>query len=229
MAKSTRNRAGGSANRASAPAGGVTPSQVIMIDFNAQARQQFQEQMAEYRRSPIDRSKRRGGYFLNSDGSGAHDAEGRPVPLKAEDKEHASDLQRNAQFNRAPSGLVESDDVETTSLSEAMQGTISPARRQSASDTGVQVRPGAVEPQDLDEIADEMDARHKAASDARERERTELQQEFESASPPSSKSKSGGKRASKSGGSARRKSSRNAPLRTPEESRSGETAESTEA
>lgn len=141
--------------------------QVLLVDFAAQARQQFLEDMNEFRKNPIDRSVRRGGYFLNADGSGAHDANGNPVKVREGDEEAVAELKRAATFNRAGTGLgKESADVETTSMADAMAGTISrPAF--SAVDTNVRVAKEEVgEPQSLDEIAAEIDERHAALEEA---------------------------------------------------------------
>ena len=93
----------------------ATEREVIVVDPNAQARKQYLEEMKEYEKNPIDRSAKPGGYFLNADGSGAHDAGGRPVPLRAQDKEHAEDLARTtkARFtNQAEAEAVPADSPE---------------------------------------------------------------------------------------------------------------------
>ena len=107
---------------------------VLLIDLAAQQRQQFAEDMDEYRKHPIDRAKARSGYFLNFDGSGAHDANGNPVPMRAEDKEHANDLRRRNTFNREPG--AESDDVETSAPAQGGSITSYPP---SLTDSGVRM------------------------------------------------------------------------------------------
>jgi hypothetical protein len=82
----------------------MSEREVIIIDPNAQAREQTLKDMRAYDKNPIDRAKKPGGYYLNADGSGAHDAEGKPVDLLPGDKTHAEELQRLA---KARFGLAE--------------------------------------------------------------------------------------------------------------------------
>lgn len=66
--------------------------EIIIVDPARQALEQTAKEMREYEKNPIDRSAKPGGYFLNADGSGAHDSEGNPVPLLPKDKDHAEEL-----------------------------------------------------------------------------------------------------------------------------------------
>lgn len=68
--------------------------EVIVVDPGALARDQLVKDLKAYEKNPIDRSAKPNGYFLNADGSGAHDSEGRPVELLPRDKAHAEELSR---------------------------------------------------------------------------------------------------------------------------------------
>lgn len=141
-----------------------TPKQqVLLVDFAAQQRQQFLADMDTFRKKPLDRTQP-GGYYLNSDGSGAHNAAGDPVKVHPDDKETVEELKRAATFNRAGTGLgQESEDVETTTLRDALSGNISRVSAiPSASDANVRVAAAAAEPKSLDEVAAEIDKRHEA-------------------------------------------------------------------
>lgn len=87
---------------------------VIIIDPVAQAREQFSAEMRELEKNPLDRAKKSGGYYLNANGSGAHDAEGRPVELLAGDKKQAAEAQRReaARNEGTESELVPLDSPE---------------------------------------------------------------------------------------------------------------------
>ena len=88
--------------------------EVIVVDPHAQARKQFIDDMQRYDKQPIDRAKRPGGYVLNFDGSGAHDAEGRPVPVLPEDVSHAAELARMTQARFSNQQGTASDAPEET-------------------------------------------------------------------------------------------------------------------
>ena len=85
--------------------------EVIIVDPNAQARDQLVKDLKAYEKNPIDRSPKPGGYFLNADGSGAHDANGHPVELRSQDKAHADELARLAKAR-----FSNQAEVETTAL-----------------------------------------------------------------------------------------------------------------
>ncbi len=74
----------------------MTEREVIVIDPQAQARKQFLDEMRELEKNPPDRAPKPGGYYLNADGAGAHDSEGRPVPLRGSDKDQSEDVRRMA-------------------------------------------------------------------------------------------------------------------------------------
>jgi hypothetical protein len=52
----------------------------VVVQNDAMARQQFAADLAALKQHPIDRTQA-GGYYLNADGT-AHDAEGRPIPVR---------------------------------------------------------------------------------------------------------------------------------------------------
>jgi hypothetical protein len=79
----------------------------FVVDPRAQARAQYAAEMRWLAANPIDKAKRPGGYYLNADGSGAHDAEGRPVPLLPEDEVTATEMRARAEaraFALRPAG-----------------------------------------------------------------------------------------------------------------------------
>lgn len=58
----------------------------VLADTEAEKRKQFEIEMRYLEDHPLDKCKRPGGYYINANGSGAHDSEGRPVPLLPEDE-----------------------------------------------------------------------------------------------------------------------------------------------
>ena len=74
---------------------------LVIADTAAEQHRDFLRGMEALKLNPIDRAKRPGGYYLNADGSGAHDSEGLPVPLRAEDETLCARL-RADQARRLP-------------------------------------------------------------------------------------------------------------------------------
>jgi hypothetical protein len=62
----------------------------VLVDREEEARRAFETESAYLRDHPLDRCKVPGGYFLNADGEGAHDANGNPLPIRPEDEELAA-------------------------------------------------------------------------------------------------------------------------------------------
>lgn len=70
----------------------MAEERVIIVNPDAQAREQFAEEMKHLREHPLDKAPKAGGYYINADGLGAHDAEGNAVPLRNADKKLADEL-----------------------------------------------------------------------------------------------------------------------------------------
>jgi hypothetical protein len=60
-------------------------------DLRGLARHGTAEEMRALRKNPLDKAKRPGGYFVKIDGT-AHDANGKPVPIRDEDLEMVKQL-----------------------------------------------------------------------------------------------------------------------------------------
>ncbi|MBA2672025.1 MAG: hypothetical protein H0U67_16775 [Gemmatimonadetes bacterium] len=86
---------------------------VILLDPVAQAQKQFNDEMRELAKKPLDRAKKAGGYFLNQDGSGAHDSEGRPIALLSADKALAEQMQHQANARNAGQTLAEEEQLDS--------------------------------------------------------------------------------------------------------------------
>ena len=65
----------------------MADERVIVVDMGAQQREQFLREMKELEKNPPDKTRVPGGYYLDADGQGAHNANGEPVPVRGEDKE----------------------------------------------------------------------------------------------------------------------------------------------
>lgn len=75
--------------------------QVIVVDPNAQAREQFLAERRALADNPLDRAPVKGGYYLNADGLGAHDANGNEVELLEKDRKAAAEIRRRAEARQA--------------------------------------------------------------------------------------------------------------------------------
>lgn len=91
----------------------MSEREVIIVDPARQALEQTQKEMREYEKNPIDRSAKPGGYFLNAAGDGAHDSEGRPVPLRSQDKEHADELKQMTKARFSNQAEVEANALDS--------------------------------------------------------------------------------------------------------------------
>lgn len=91
----------------------ASEDRVIIVDPVAQAREQFNREMRQLLAAPLDRCVRPGGYFLNADGSGAHDAEGRAVPLRGQDSALAEELQQRAANRQQAVAEIEAQQLDS--------------------------------------------------------------------------------------------------------------------
>lgn len=62
----------------------MADKEIHIVDPARAAQMQMIEDMKRLKANPLDRSIP-GGYFLDPGGKTAHDAEGRPIPLRSED------------------------------------------------------------------------------------------------------------------------------------------------
>lgn len=92
-------------------AGGTSESgqarDVFVVDPAAQARKQYGEEARYLAANPLDETEP-GGYFIDVDGKGAHNAAGQPVELRGEDKEHAEFVKATYEARREAVAQVES-------------------------------------------------------------------------------------------------------------------------
>ena len=91
------------------PESGQAPY-IVARDTAAEDRRAYAADMKYYEDHPIDECKVPGGYFLNSDGSGAHDSEGNPVAVLPEDEQAVAELRAQAEKRQtapAPAPVIE--------------------------------------------------------------------------------------------------------------------------
>lgn len=96
--------------------------QVIVVDPNAQAREQFNAERRALAANPLDRAQEPGGYYLNADGLGAHDANGNPVELRAKDRKAADDIRALAEARSAAAGSTDEDEDAPEELADKKAG-----------------------------------------------------------------------------------------------------------
>ena len=91
----------------------------VAIDREEKKRIQYEGETAYLRDHPLDTCKRPLGYFLNHDGSGAHDSEGNAVPLRREDEELAA--RRREEYARMQQAFRPMTDERTAALAAEVE------------------------------------------------------------------------------------------------------------
>jgi hypothetical protein len=94
-------------NTPETPEGGAAPF-IVARDTAAENARALAADLKYFEDHPIDESKKPGGYFLNADGTGAHNSEGDPVPVMPEDVVHVAQLRERAdKRSLAPAPVAE--------------------------------------------------------------------------------------------------------------------------
>jgi hypothetical protein len=114
---------------------------VIVVDPKTAIRESTVEEMRQLRKNPLDRAKKKGGYFLRLDGT-ARDANGKRIAIEPEDLEHIKarrELKGMPPLGKKPKARDEEPDLTAgTDDAEQPEGTEEPQPEPMAEDAPVE-------------------------------------------------------------------------------------------